>query len=199
MLLGQLFVVAGHDLAEPTGVPHEVVLLEHLDRGEAAAHGAGASCRSGLPRRRAPRSAPRSAARSRGRRAAGTTMSGPLAVDIRSGTTSQWFTENHSPVRPKPAITSSAIITMPNSVQSSRTPCRYPSGGIRMPFVPTTGSRMNAAIVSGPSSSIVSRSRAAPARRRRARAACRGTGRARARRRASADSRSPSVSGRRSG
>jgi hypothetical protein len=32
---------------------------------------------------------------------------------MRSGTTFQWSTANHFPVRPKPAITSSAIIRMP--------------------------------------------------------------------------------------
>ena len=73
-----------------------------------------------------------------------------------SGTTSQWFTANHSPVRPKPHMTSSLTIRIPYFVQSSRTPCRYPSGGIRIPFVPVTVSRKNAAIVSGPSSWIVS-------------------------------------------
>ena len=43
---------------------------------------------------------------------------------MRSGTTFQWFTANHSPVRPKPAMTSSQIMRMPYRVQSSRTPCR---------------------------------------------------------------------------
>ena len=48
----------------------------------------------------------------------------PFAVVMMSGTTSQWFTANHSPVRPHPHITSSAIIMMPYRVHSSRTPCR---------------------------------------------------------------------------
>ena len=34
----------------------------------------------------------------------------PLAIVMRSGTTPQWSTANHSPVRPKPDITSSAIM-----------------------------------------------------------------------------------------
>ncbi len=63
---------------------------------------------------------------------------------------------NHSPVRPNPAMTSSAIIRIPYLSHSLRTPCMYPSGGIRIPFVPTTVSRMNAAMVCGPSSCMVS-------------------------------------------
>ena len=45
-----------------------------------------------------------------------------MAKVIRSGVTPQWSTANHSPQRPKPAITSSAISTMPYSSQISRTP-----------------------------------------------------------------------------
>ncbi len=37
----------------------------------------------------------------------------PFAKQMRSGTTSNAFTANHSPQRPKPAMTSSQIITMP--------------------------------------------------------------------------------------
>ena len=48
----------------------------------------------------------------------------PLAKVIRSGLTPQWSTANHSPHRPKPAMTSSAIITMPSSSHSARTPAR---------------------------------------------------------------------------
>ena len=40
-----------------------------------------------------------------------------------SGTTFQCSIANHFPVRPKPDITSSAIITMPYLSQSARTPC----------------------------------------------------------------------------
>ena len=47
----------------------------------------------------------------------------PLAIVMMSGTTFQWSTANHSPVRPKPDITSSAISRMPWRSQISRTPC----------------------------------------------------------------------------
>ncbi len=46
----------------------------------------------------------------------------PLAIVIRSGVTSQLSTANHFPVRPKPAMTSSATIRMPWRSQISRTP-----------------------------------------------------------------------------
>jgi hypothetical protein len=47
----------------------------------------------------------------------------PFAMQIMSGTTFQWLIANHSPVRPKPAITSSQIIMMPCLSHSARTPC----------------------------------------------------------------------------
>ena len=48
----------------------------------------------------------------------------PLAMQMRSGTTFQWSMANHSPVRPKPAMTSSAIMRMPYLSQKAlRTPC----------------------------------------------------------------------------
>ena len=80
----------------------------------------------------------------------------PLAMVIRSGTVFQCSIANHLPVRPKPAITSSATIRMPWRSQSSRTPWMYPSGGIRMPLVPTIVSRKIAAMVCGPSYMITS-------------------------------------------
>ena len=43
---------------------------------------------------------------------------------MRSGTTSQWSTANQRPVRPKPAMTSSATIMIPYLSHSSRTPRR---------------------------------------------------------------------------
>lgn len=74
-----------------------------------------------------------------------------MANVSKSGTTSKWLMENHFPLRPKPAITSSAMNTMPWRVQSSRTPAMYPGGGIMMPAVPGIDSRMIAAMVDGPS------------------------------------------------
>ena len=65
--------------------------------------------------------------------------------------TPQWSTANQRPVRPNPAITSSATIRMSLRSQISRTPAMYPSGGIRIPFVPTIVSRKTAAIVWAPS------------------------------------------------
>ena len=82
----------------------------------------------------------------------------PLAIVRMSGTTPQWFTANHSPVRPNPDITSSAMSRMPYLSHSARTPWRYPSGGTRMPLVPVTGSTMKPAIVLGPSSWMTSSS-----------------------------------------
>ncbi|CAM5742264.1 hypothetical protein SHIRM173S_00159 [Streptomyces hirsutus] len=43
----------------------------------------------------------------------------PLAVRM-SGVTSQWLQANHSPVRPKPAMTSSKMSRMPYRSQTSR-------------------------------------------------------------------------------
>ena len=47
----------------------------------------------------------------------------PFAIVMRSGTTPQWSTANQRPVRPKPAITSSAISRMPFRSQIARRPC----------------------------------------------------------------------------
>ena len=70
---------------------------------------------------------------------------------------------NHFPVRPKPAITSSAMNTMPYLSQISRTPAMYPGGGTMMPAVPGTDSRMIAANDVAPSC-WMSRSRYSSAR-----------------------------------
>ena len=69
----------------------------------------------------------------------------PLAVTRMSGFTSQWSTANHLPVRPQPAITSSAISSTPWRSQISRRRGKYSGGGMRTPLVPTTGSTMIAA------------------------------------------------------
>jgi hypothetical protein len=44
--------------------------------------------------------------------------------------------------------------TMPCRVHNSRTPRRYPAGGTMTPELPVTGSRINAAMVNGPSRRI---------------------------------------------
>ena len=49
---------------------------------------------------------------------------GSSIVEVSEATSPQRSTANHSPQRPKPAITSSAIMTIPNSSQISRTPAR---------------------------------------------------------------------------
>ena len=69
----------------------------------------------------------------------------PFAVQRMSGWTFQWFMANHSPVRPQPLMTSSAIMSTPLSSQIFLRRGRYSSGGTRIPFVPTTGSMMIAA------------------------------------------------------
>jgi hypothetical protein len=48
----------------------------------------------------------------------------PLAKVSRSGTTPKCSAANHVPVRPKPAMTSSRMKTMPYRSQISRTPAR---------------------------------------------------------------------------
>ncbi|SHT03661.1 Uncharacterised protein [Mycobacteroides abscessus subsp. abscessus] len=48
----------------------------------------------------------------------------PLAKVMRSGVTSKALMANHSPNRPKPTITSSAMNTRPYRSQISRTPAR---------------------------------------------------------------------------
>ena len=55
---------------------------------------------------------------------------------------------NHSPVRPKPLITSSAMSRMPCSSQISRMRCQYASDGMCEPFGVEIGSAMKAAMVS---------------------------------------------------
>lgn len=69
----------------------------------------------------------------------------------RSGTMPPCSKAKSLPVRPRPHITSSQIIRMPWRESRARNPARYPGGGIRMPFVPVTVSRIIAAIVCGPS------------------------------------------------
>ena len=53
----------------------------------------------------------------------------PLAVTRMSGLTFQWSTENHLPVRPHPAMTSSAIISTPWRSHISRIRGKYSAGG----------------------------------------------------------------------
>ena len=75
----------------------------------------------------------------------------PLREADEVGRTPHLWNANHSPQRPKPAITSSRMSMIPCRSHSSRTPARYPSGGTRMPLVPTTVSRMIAATFCPPS------------------------------------------------
>ena len=134
---GKRLVVRAHHRVEALGVPDQVVVLEHVDRGDRGGDAEGMRVvGEPAPEHVARRSTPRSCGASPTAPSGAYDDVSPLAVVMRSGTTFQWSTANHSPVRPQPHITSSAIIWMPNRVQSSRTPCRYPSGGIRMPFVP---------------------------------------------------------------
>ncbi len=56
---------------------------------------------------------------------------------------------NHSPVLPKPAITSSAIHKIPYLSQIFLKPSKYPGVGAMIPAVPTTVSIAIAAIVAG--------------------------------------------------
>ena len=56
---------------------------------------------------------------------------------------------NHSPVRPKPLITSSAISTMSWRSQMSRRIVQYSCCGTQQPLDVEIGSAMIAAIVSG--------------------------------------------------
>ena len=126
MLGHQLLVVARHHLAHLSRVLHQVVLFVHADRGERGGHrDRVACCRSSRRRTRCPSKCVGDLAAACPRRpAARSDDVRPLAHVMMSGTTSQWFTANHSPVRPKPHMISSAIIRMPYFVHSSRTPCR---------------------------------------------------------------------------
>ena len=81
----------------------------------------------------------------------------PLATDMRSGTTPSWSQANQRPVRPKPVMTSSAIMRTSSSSQTARTARSQPSGGMMKPPDDTMGSRITAETVSGPSRSIASR------------------------------------------
>ncbi len=69
----------------------------------------------------------------------------PFAVVRMSGTTPQWSTANHDPVRPHPVITSSAIRRTSWAFVIARILGRYSGTGTRTPFVPTTGSTIIAA------------------------------------------------------
>ena len=85
----------------------------------------------------------------------------PLDMAMRSGTTSQCSMQNIVPVRQKPHITSSAIISTSYWSQISLINGQYSSGGTRKPDAPSSGSAMNAATFSGPSEWMtVSRNRA---------------------------------------
>ena len=88
----------------------------------------------------------------------------PFAKVMRSGTTSQRSTANHSPHRPKPAITSSAISTMPNSSQISRTTGEIAVGRHEDAVGAHHRSRMIAATVCAPSTMRTPRGARAPGR-----------------------------------
>ena len=74
-----------------------------------------------------------------------------MATVIRSGTMPSCSTANHRPVRPKPVMTSSAIISTSSSSQIARTARSQPIGGMMKPPEEITGSMMTADTVSGPS------------------------------------------------
>ena len=125
VLGGQPLVVLAHPRAEARGVVDEAVLLVDPDRRQRGGQrDRVATSRSG--RRRTSSCSNASAMSWR----IATAPSGryddvrPLAIVIRSGTTSQWSTANQRPVRPKPAMTSSQTIRMSWRSQSSRTPWR---------------------------------------------------------------------------
>ena len=80
-----------------------------------------------------------------------------------SGTMPSCSTANQRPVRPKPVMTSSAIISTSRSSQILRTALSQPMGGMMKPPELTTGSMITAETVSGPSLTMASRS--SPARR----------------------------------
>ena len=61
--------------------------------------------------------------------ASGIPLPMPLAIVMMSGTTSQLSHANHLPVRPKPAMISSAISRIPCRSQIPRRPSRKPSSG----------------------------------------------------------------------
>ena len=65
---------------------------------------------------------------------------------------------NQRPVRPKPVMTSSAIISTSSSSQMARTARSQPIGGMMKPPEEITGSMITADTVSGPSLTIASRS-----------------------------------------
>ena len=69
----------------------------------------------------------------------------PFAVVRISGSTFQWFTANHSPTRPQPLITSSAMSSTSCFRVIARILGRYSGTGTMTPFVPTTGSTIMAA------------------------------------------------------
>ena len=56
---------------------------------------------------------------------------------------------NHSPVRPKPLMTSSQIMTMSYSSQMRRMVRQYSGAGTQQPLAVEMGSAMKAAMVSG--------------------------------------------------
>ena len=74
----------------------------------------------------------------------------PLAVVIRSGTTSSCSQANQSPVRQKPVWISSAMSRMPCSAQKSATWRSHPSGGTTKPPSPWIGSMTTAAVLVSP-------------------------------------------------
>ncbi|MCY4085907.1 MAG: hypothetical protein OXG37_03225 [Actinomycetia bacterium] len=79
----------------------------------------------------------------------------PFPQTIRSGMVSQWSTPKARPVRPNPVSTSSAISSTPYSSQIARKRGKYSSGGVAAPSeLPTIGSAMKAATLSGPSRKI---------------------------------------------
>ena len=82
----------------------------------------------------------------------------PFATVMMSGTTPSCSTANQRPVRPKPVMTSSAIISTSRSSQILRTAVSQPMGGMTKPPEEITGSMITAETVSGPSFSIASRS-----------------------------------------
>ena len=73
-----------------------------------------------------------------------------FATVVMSGSTPKAIMPNHSPRRPKPVITSSAINTTSYLSAISRSLCQYSGGGACMPDIWETGSAIMAATVSGP-------------------------------------------------
>ena len=77
---------------------------------------------------------------------------------MRSGTTPSCSQANQRPVRPKPVMTSSAIISTSSSSQTERTARSQPIGGMMKPPEEMTGSMITADTLSGPSVTIACRS-----------------------------------------